>query len=256
MTTNATNTDTTSGSGSGSGSGGGGGGGGIKTKLQGVAEVIHGLGENIRGTVLGTADRATKSGVVEKKHDDVAMKGREEFAKGMAKLKGQAPQPVGTTQSNEGQGTGTGVGTGPGGATGAGVTDQRQQGHNGASATEGKSGAYTGPQTTGGAQTAAGTGAVHQQDKEVQSDPGISRKQEGKGYDQGVPGRDTGQNRARGATDDRSQQRSGPVPQQQRADEQRATGNIYQDSSQQEGGRLSGTGGGQRGQINFQGIPQ
>jgi len=188
------------------------------------------------------------------------MKGREEFAKGMAKLKGQAPQPVGTTQSNEGQGTGTGVGTGPGaevgGATGAGVTDQRQQGHNGASATEGKSGAYTGPQTTGGAQTAAGTGAVHQQDKEVQSDPGISRKQEGKGYDQGVPERDTGQNRARGATDDRSQQRSGPVPQQQRADEQRATGNIYQDSSQQEGGRLSGTGGGQRGQINFQGIPQ
>jgi len=80
------------------------------------------------------------------------MKGREEFARGMAKLKGHPP-PAETTQSTAEAGTGTGAEVGR--ETGAqaadvGVTGQGQQGAGyGASTAEGKSGVYTGPQTTG-----------------------------------------------------------------------------------------------------------
>jgi hypothetical protein len=122
--------------------------------------LLPGLGENIRGTALGTADRVARSEAGEKLHDDVAMKGREEFAQGMERIKGHPPQPAGTTQSaapgGTGVGTGTGTGTGAevGGATGAraagaGVTGQGPQERNEASAAEGRSGVYSGPATTG-----------------------------------------------------------------------------------------------------------
>jgi hypothetical protein len=87
---------------------------------------------------------------------------------------------------------------------------------------------------------------VHEQEKQVQRDPGVTSRHEGKDYEQDVQER---------ATDDRSQQRSEQPPQQM-VDEQRATGQMYHESPRQEGGQLRDTGGGQREHMNFQGIPQ
>ena len=69
---------------------------------------------------------------------------------------------------------------------------------------------------------------MHEQEKQVQRDTGVTSRQEGKDYEPDVQER---------ATDDRSQQRSEQPPQQM-VDEQRDTG------------------GGQREHMNFQGIPQ
>jgi hypothetical protein len=102
-----------------------------------------GIGENIRGTALGTADRATSSVAGVQKNADVATKGRAEIAQGMARMKGHAPTPQtaptetappGTAPADQRttSGTGTGTGTDTGAAVGgaaAGATDQgRQQG--------------------------------------------------------------------------------------------------------------------------------
>jgi hypothetical protein len=112
-----------------------------------------------------------------------------------------------------------------------------------------------------GREAFAGTGAVPGQERQMQRDPGFASTQEGKGYDQGAQERsrpvDTHQDRGQGATDDRSQQRS-EQPSQQMAGEQPTTGQIQHESLQQEGqqGIQKGTGEGQRGQMNFQGIPQ
>lgn len=230
---------------------------------------LPGFGENIRGAALGSTDRAAHSEAGERKHDEVAAKGRKEIAEGMAKIKGHRPQPAGTTQSTAGQETGTGAGPGSAAgeqAAGAGPTGQGQQTEKGygASAAEERSGVYSGPGTTGecnwkvlsestrssfnegsgAAQTGheglnreatTGAGAVHEQKKQEQRDPGFASAQEGKGYDQDVQERsrnlDTDKSRAQVATDNRSQQRN-EQPSQHRAEEQRATG-----------------------QINFQGIP-
>ncbi|KAG2055914.1 hypothetical protein BDR06DRAFT_970388 [Suillus hirtellus] len=184
MTTDNTNTTTKSESGSG---------GGFGSKLKGAAQVIHGFGDNIRGSALGAADRATSSTAGVQKNDDLATKGRAEIAEGMAMMKGHAPAargaptettPAGTAPSGTapaGQGTtaeaGTGAGTGAAtgaaggaavGGAAAGVTDQDRQrgtGDEKSSAVERK----TGPEPTGsgaaqtGREAAVGAGAVQGQ---------------------------------------------------------------------------------------------
>jgi len=108
-----------------------------------------GFGENIRGSVLGSADRMTGSKDGEKKHDEIATKGREEVAQGMAKVRGHPPQPAETTQeTSTGAEPGTAAGTQ---AAGTGATGQGQQKDKGdeASAGEGRSGGHSGPKTTG-----------------------------------------------------------------------------------------------------------
>ncbi|KAG2142410.1 hypothetical protein DEU56DRAFT_979587 [Suillus clintonianus] len=140
--------------------GGGGGGGGFGDKIKGAAQIIHGLGENIRGTALGTADRATSSEAGIQKDDEVAAKGRAEVAEGMARMRGH---PAGTVPSDKGTSAGTGTGTGAatavGAGAGAGVTGQGQQqgtGHEKPTAVREKSG----PETTGSGAALTSRGAT------------------------------------------------------------------------------------------------
>ncbi|KAJ7576123.1 hypothetical protein C8J56DRAFT_973146 [Mycena floridula] len=60
----------------------------MTSKIKGAFEVIHGVGDNIRGTALGAVDTVTKSG--ETKNDRVAEKGRLETQDGLQKLKGKS----------------------------------------------------------------------------------------------------------------------------------------------------------------------
>ncbi|THV07018.1 hypothetical protein K435DRAFT_960226 [Dendrothele bispora CBS 962.96] len=72
-------------------------------KVRGAAHVIHGVGDNIRGTALGAADTVTNSREGEAKNDVLATGGREETARGMSMFKGGA--------ADSGQGGGTAVGS-------------------------------------------------------------------------------------------------------------------------------------------------
>ncbi|KAG1850384.1 hypothetical protein DFJ58DRAFT_746470 [Suillus subalutaceus] len=191
MTTNNTNTNTSK--------NGGENGGGFSDKLKGAAQVIHGIGDNLRGTALGSADRATSSVAGVQKNADLVTKGRAEIAEGMARMKGHssAPQvapagtaPPGTAPADQGTTAGTGTSSGTGAAVGGaaiGVTDQgRQQGTGDekTSALAGKSG----PESTGpgaaqtGREAAVGTGAAHEQ-----KDPGEAAASTGAAPEQKGP---------------------------------------------------------------------
>ncbi|KAF8909886.1 hypothetical protein CPB85DRAFT_710389 [Mucidula mucida] len=61
----------------------------IGNKIKGAAQVVHGVGENIRGTGLGAADTIAHEG--ENKGDAIAQRGREEMSKGMANMGRRAP---------------------------------------------------------------------------------------------------------------------------------------------------------------------
>lgn len=256
MTTNNTNTNTSKNA--------SGGEGGIGSKIKGAAQIIHGLGDNIRGTALGTADRATSSAAGIQKNADLTAKGRAEFAEGMARMKGHAPAPqvasvestpsgtapTGTEPADQGT---AGKGAAVGGASG--VTDQgRQQGTGDeqTSITGGKSGPEsTGPvpsqisreaaagagtvqEQKGSSEAAAGTGAAPGMQQQYPSAVG---QQEEKRDDRDVPERSqsgtTGQARARETTEDRPQPIGERSSQQQKADEQHKTGQM---GDQQEGG--------------------
>ncbi|KAG1775506.1 hypothetical protein EV702DRAFT_1116917 [Suillus placidus] len=161
MTTNNTNTNTAKNE--------SGGGFGIRSR---AAQVIHGIGEEIRGTALGVADRATSSVAGVQKNADTTSKGRAEFAEGMARMKGRAP----ATQAPPDQGTtaGTGTGTGTSAAVAAaGVTGQGQQQGTSDEKTSAV-GERAEPESTGdvvikvrccstGREAAVGPGAVHEQ---------------------------------------------------------------------------------------------
>jgi len=86
----------------------GGGKGGIGSKLKGAAQVVHGIGESIRGTVLGAADTITHSPTGEAKNEAIASKGKAEFEEGLSKIRGSGSGGVGKT------GGLTGVGSAPG----------------------------------------------------------------------------------------------------------------------------------------------
>ncbi|KAH7920073.1 alpha/beta-hydrolase [Leucogyrophana mollusca] len=148
-------------------------GGGVGSKIKGAVQVVHGkpnipfysfltityhilstgIGDNVRGTVMGAADTVASSQAGETKNDQLATKGRAEIAEGMAKIKGQVPP------------TGTGVGTG----AGVGVPGQQGYGNAGTGAAAGATGyggtgttgagGYGGPGTTAGVDAGApGTG--------------------------------------------------------------------------------------------------
>ncbi|KAF5312224.1 hypothetical protein D9619_003771 [Psilocybe cf. subviscida] len=68
-------------------------GSGIGSRLRGAAEVVHGAGEGLRGTLLGAVDTVMKNGPTQ--NDEVARQGRLEVERGMAKMKGQ--NTAGTT---------------------------------------------------------------------------------------------------------------------------------------------------------------
>lgn len=121
------------------------------------------MGENIRGTALGSADRATSSGAGVQKNADLSTKGRAEFAEGMARMRGHAPAPpaapvestlggtapFGTEPADRGTaGTVTDVGTGAAVSGATGVTDQGRQQGTGNEQTS-TAGEKSGPESTG-----------------------------------------------------------------------------------------------------------
>ncbi|KAG2024059.1 hypothetical protein CC2G_001654 [Coprinopsis cinerea AmutBmut pab1-1] len=68
------------------------------TKIKGVFEVIHGLGENIRGTALAAIDSMSKSDST--KNDEIARQGRLELERGLTNLgkrRGQSSATTGPT---------------------------------------------------------------------------------------------------------------------------------------------------------------
>ncbi|CAA7266446.1 unnamed protein product [Cyclocybe aegerita] len=67
------------------------------TRIKGVAEVIHGASENLRGTMLGAVDTVGSHGGYSK-NDEIARQGRLELERGLAHVKGKpAIQTAGGT---------------------------------------------------------------------------------------------------------------------------------------------------------------
>ncbi|KAJ7627394.1 hypothetical protein FB45DRAFT_921257 [Roridomyces roridus] len=65
--------------------------GGIASKIKGAAQVIHGTGENIRGTILGGVDTVVhKDATTLSENDVIAAKGRQQTAEGLDNLRGGA----------------------------------------------------------------------------------------------------------------------------------------------------------------------
>ncbi|KAJ7033598.1 hypothetical protein C8F04DRAFT_1104420 [Mycena alexandri] len=65
-----------------------GGHGGIGSKIKGAVQTINGLGENVRGTILGGVETALHKD--SSQNDAIAAKGRSQIADGLANLKGGA----------------------------------------------------------------------------------------------------------------------------------------------------------------------
>ncbi|KAF8879120.1 hypothetical protein BD779DRAFT_1162468 [Infundibulicybe gibba] len=70
----------------------------------GAIEVVHGIGENIRGTTLGAMDTITHDRV--SKNDETARQGRMEAERGLAKLRGQGSNAPGAANYGSGGGLG------------------------------------------------------------------------------------------------------------------------------------------------------
>ncbi|KAL4079835.1 hypothetical protein J3A83DRAFT_4185776 [Scleroderma citrinum] len=60
----------------------------LGNKLKGAAQVVHGIGESIRGTVLGAADSIAHTPSSEAKHEATTTKGKAEIEEGIAKVRG------------------------------------------------------------------------------------------------------------------------------------------------------------------------
>jgi len=69
---------------------------GVGTRIKGIFETAHGIGESIRGRMLGAIDDLTFSGSAESKsrHADLAHRGRTEAETGMAHIYGYADPNV------------------------------------------------------------------------------------------------------------------------------------------------------------------
>ncbi|KIM75298.1 hypothetical protein PILCRDRAFT_13712 [Piloderma croceum F 1598] len=85
---------------------------GIGSKIRGAAEVVHGVGDNVRGTFLGAIDTATGR---QSENDEIAARGRMEVSQGMAKIRGAGAGATAGYESGGGFGPGTGTGTMGGG---------------------------------------------------------------------------------------------------------------------------------------------
>ncbi|KAJ7681033.1 hypothetical protein DFH06DRAFT_434538 [Mycena polygramma] len=62
---------------------------GVMTTVWNVAQLLHGLGENVRGTILGAIDDLERKG--EEKHHQVARQGKAEIEEAFQKLWGSGP---------------------------------------------------------------------------------------------------------------------------------------------------------------------
>ncbi|KAJ7466214.1 hypothetical protein B0H11DRAFT_60084 [Mycena galericulata] len=60
---------------------------GLGAKIKGAAQMVHGAGENIRGTILGGVDTVVHKGP--SANDEIASKGRQQTAEGLANFKGR-----------------------------------------------------------------------------------------------------------------------------------------------------------------------
>uniref|UniRef100_A0A0W0GBW5 Uncharacterized protein n=1 Tax=Moniliophthora roreri TaxID=221103 RepID=A0A0W0GBW5_MONRR len=63
-------------------------------RSRGAVDAVHGAGENIRGTALGAADTVAHDQSA--KNDEIAATGRNEWANGLARIRGQ-PTSADTT---------------------------------------------------------------------------------------------------------------------------------------------------------------
>ncbi|KAI0954223.1 hypothetical protein AcV7_007516 [Taiwanofungus camphoratus] len=111
-------------------------------KIKGAGEVIHGVGDNLRGRFLDAVDDGTKTGGGHAETE----RGRMETEKGMSRMTGSTYGPG--TGATTGPGTGAMTGSGTGATTGQGTGTETGPG----------TGATTSPGT--GAMTGTGTGAV------------------------------------------------------------------------------------------------
>ncbi|KAF8551794.1 hypothetical protein OG21DRAFT_1524226 [Imleria badia] len=66
-------------------------------KIKGAAHVVHGLGEDVRGTMMGAFESAEEA---KGKDNDIATKGRSEIEQGIAQMKG-TEAPGGTASAPE-----------------------------------------------------------------------------------------------------------------------------------------------------------
>ncbi|ETW77971.1 hypothetical protein HETIRDRAFT_388036 [Heterobasidion irregulare TC 32-1] len=67
---------------------------GIGAKIKGTVDVIHGIGESLRGRAMGAVDTAI--GHDGQQHASIATKGREEAEMGIARMKGQSGTTTGS----------------------------------------------------------------------------------------------------------------------------------------------------------------
>lgn len=58
----------------------------VGDKIKGAIEIVHGAGDNLRGSALGAIDQMGRGGVT--KNEEISRKGREEFERGMGRWKG------------------------------------------------------------------------------------------------------------------------------------------------------------------------
>ncbi|KAI0044941.1 hypothetical protein FA95DRAFT_184552 [Auriscalpium vulgare] len=92
----------------------------VGSKLRGAGEVVHGIGDSIRGTAL----EIVECGQAKREVTDIAARGREEVERGMSRIEGRPlPGATGTgphtVASGVGAGMGNDIGIGPrAGATG------------------------------------------------------------------------------------------------------------------------------------------
>ncbi|KAF6741935.1 hypothetical protein DFP72DRAFT_1179888 [Ephemerocybe angulata] len=73
---------------------------GFGEKIRGVYEVIHGIGENIRGSFLGALDTMSHhDSTVPSRNDQIAAEGRAELQRGLTHLGRRPAGATGTTTS-------------------------------------------------------------------------------------------------------------------------------------------------------------
>ncbi|KAF5366534.1 hypothetical protein D9758_008947 [Tetrapyrgos nigripes] len=139
----------------------------LGNKVRGAGHVIHGIGDNIRGTALGAADTVTNSREGESRNDVLARGGRDETAMGLDMMKDRAGNTIHTQEplpSHEPyRSQGQDVGFGPSGAT----PDYRENTSFG-NAAHGQGGGLTG-------ETVRGSHPEHHRDDAVSNDPDAIR---------------------------------------------------------------------------------
>ncbi|KAJ7118065.1 hypothetical protein C8R44DRAFT_878704 [Mycena epipterygia] len=132
---------------------------GLGTKIKGATQAINGLGENVRGTILGGVDTVLHQDSTP--NDAIAAKGRAQHAEGLAKMQGRPlaaeyarPQQAGTAAHDKTGGQYTQDMTGHGG--------QQSDWNNNAGAQTGIAGTNDGAMYGTGAQGAPAAGVAGQ----------------------------------------------------------------------------------------------